>query len=548
MLKKLVIALLLSYLALQAQEPQSLKYFVNINENFKGILTLNNSKKGTEVLYHNISTRDKIPFFAPKKEFTFTKLHGVPTLKTLQVADKSRRVIYDLSKLTADEIDETDVSEEDLPNTVIIYNKNDLPSETLEKREIHTIESLMLSIYETNRIPSEPFYLYEPHKNMLIKVEFKREGSESLEVGDINCDATTYVLKISNRNKRLIRVYTNGYPLKVESFSKKWSFVLIGAGKKRKIHIKNEDIAFKVYKKEILNKYSDHDVKILSQKVDRSHSKPTYVTKFSVVHHASENDIQQFLERYTADNSAIERGKKANSFKFFVTNEDVLDQLAQAFEVEDDKHYWKKSNYSVAATALLKYDTKHKACKIDKDYKEYICGDDEEDIDYKELLEKYLKTKYKKFELSNVDVEENSFGAIGKVHFELKFLEKITNDLLYPYAVEAIQAKYPENQFSNDLEFVKSKKEWIIYVAKKAVYRYTCSNLIREIPTKYKDGKCQVVSKTVHSLDETTRIVKNYIANKYKDLKILGTKVNYSADGATFTYLNDLKKVQNECK
>ena len=102
----------------------------------------------------------------------------------------------------------------------MIFNvKDEVPDYIVEKRLIHTVESLIVDIMETRKIPRDEFYLYEPHKKMLLKVNFQKSSSKKIKVGEKTCETDTYILKISGRNKSLIRVYVNPYPVKVKANS-----------------------------------------------------------------------------------------------------------------------------------------------------------------------------------------------------------------------------------------------------------------------------------------------------------------------------------------
>ncbi len=534
MIKKIATTLLLTFAGLQAQTPPpEMKYFININKDFKGILHFENSKKQTDIKYYNITSRDKIPFYAPTKEFSFTSLNKQPTLKSLIVGNKNKHMVYNLASLSEDAIEEADINAEDIASSAIIYNADDLPSEVLEKKLIHTIESLMLSIYETKKIPKGAFYLYEPHKKMLIKVAFKKEGHERLKIGSKTCSTETDVLEIAGRNKRLIRVYTNGAPLKVESYSKKWSFVIAGVGKTKKVRISNKEIAFKVFKDEVIDKYGDYNVKILSQTVETDMFDKIYMTKFHVSKKLTDKQLKKYLQKYTKNNRRMEYAtSKKDAYVFKVSNSDVMDLLEKKYEIEDDKYYWKESRKVIDLNKLLQFNNQAK----------------DEDSDYEDLLETYLHTKYKDFKISDFKESENAMGKVTKLKYTLSALYPIDNDLLYSFAVKAMQKEYPKNKFTNRLEFVKSKKSWKLYISKSAVQNSACAKVIPLIKSKYKDGMCQQTAQSKHTSDDTKGILASFIARHYKDLDILNTEINYGNDSVSFDYLGDLTKVQNGCK
>lgn len=553
MFKKIATSLLLTFAGLQAQTPpDEMKYFININKDFKGVLHFSNSAKKTDIEYYNITSRDKIPFYAPSKEFSFTTLNKKPTLKTLSVGDISKHMVYNLKSLSEEALEDADINADDVASSAIIYNSDDLPSEVLEKRQIQTIESLMLSIYETKKIPTKPFYLYEPHKKMLIKVVFKKEGNERLRVGSKTCSTQTQVLEIVGRNKRLIRVYSNGAPLKIESYTKKWSFIIAGIGKTKKVRISNKEVAFRVFKDEVLDKYADYNVKILSQDVEDDMFDKVYITKFHVSKKLSKDELKKYLAKYTSGNRRMSfAASKKDAYVFKVDNSDVVDLLEEKYDTKGDNYYWEEKHKTIKAIKLLNFEAKRKNCKVSNSLKNdstLICDGEKESIDYKDVLDDYLEKKYTDFKISDIKEVENNIGNVYKLTYKLKSLQKIDNNLLYSFAIEAMQKKYPKNRFTNKLEFVKSKKEWKLYISKKDVQNYACKKVIPLVQSKYKDGMCQLTAKSTRTSSDTKGILSQFIAKHYKDLEILDTDINYGPDSVSFKYLDDLRKVQNGCK
>ena len=532
MVKILAVIFIMAFSALQAHSSlKEMKYFININKDFKGVLHFNNEIKSTQVNYFNITSRDKIPFYFPSKKFSFTTLNKKPTLKSLLVGNHNKHMIYNLTNLSEEAIEEADINEDDLDSSAIIYNADNLPSEVLEKRLIHTIESLILYISETKKIPTKPFYLYEPHKKMLIKVVFTKEGNKIIDIGSKTCATKSYVLEIAGRNKRLIRIYTNGFPLKIESYTKKWSFIISGVGSTKKVYISNKEIAFRVFKDELLKKYKNYNIKILSQSVKDDVFKKVYVTKFHVSKILTEKRLKSSLLKYTQNNKRIDFVlKQKNAFQYSVKHSDVLELFEDDNEVVDSKQYWGKSIHKkIATNILLKYDRNG-------------------DKNYKNLLTKYLKNKYKFFKISEYKEIKSRFNETNLIKYKLSTLNKISNNILYPYAIKALQNKYPENKFVGVLKFVKYKKEWKLFISKKTVQNYACKNIIPSVNSEFNNGYCQSEGKTIHSAKNVKKILNTFIANNYKDLKVLNTKIEYTQDGVRFNYLDGLTKVENGCQ
>ncbi|SFV58704.1 hypothetical protein MNB_SM-7-1377 [hydrothermal vent metagenome] len=554
MRKGIAVFLLFVSVVLYAEAlPKEIKYFVNIKDNFKGVLYFKSNDNEIEAKYYNISSRDKIPFYAPKKEFTLTTLDGFPTLKTLRVGTISRNIVYDLKSLSSDLIEDADINTKDIDKSAIIYDSDEnLPSAVTEKRAIYTIEALISSIFKTKKIPHGAFYLYEPHKKMLMKVVFVKGDKESVSVGKKSCKAQTYLLKVANRNRRLIRVYSDPYPVKIEAFSKKWSFVIAGVGEPKEIFLSNKEIAFGAFKDEIFKKYGrKYDIKIISQSVQQDMFDKVYVTKFHIAKRVSKNEIKNYLKEYIEDGYIKFSRDPKDAFVFKVSSEDVLDEFEKDYDVVDGKYYWENREDEIDAEDLLGYVARAKECQegeLRKKSLVIVCDGDDEKISYKDAIKIYLKQKYKKFKLKGITKVVNGFDEVEDIRYKVKLLKPIENEKLYSYAIKALLAKYPEYHFPEDMQLVKSKSSWKIYISKSDVQKRACAKFVPEFTTTYKDGMCQNDVVVKNSSSEAKNILSKYLDTHYPDLKILDTEVQYLDDGVRFKYLNDLTKVQNGCK
>ena len=550
MLNKIIPFLLLALMLEASQIPRELKYHINLQQQFKGVLIFQNTNQKTNVEYYNITPRDKIPFYAQKKEFQLTHLQDKPTLEKLNVQNSKKRIVYDLTTLSEDALEEADISQEDVASSSIIYNADDLPSEIIEKRIVHTMESLILSIFETNKIYTKPFYLYEPHKNMLIKVIFKHTGKSNITLNSKVCTSDTYVLQIEGRNKRLVRIYTNGYPLKVESFSKKWSFELAGVGESKRITLKNSDIAFAVYKDALKQKYKQYNIKILSQKVQNDGFSTNYITTFHVEKELPDKVLQSALIHYTKNNANMHYAQtKKEAFAFSVSADEVLDLFEKQYELEDEKHYWKKESKRISSKELLQYVAKKRGCFIPKmgNGKTIKCNKDEEEVNFEDALKEYYAKHYEDYAVEDLIEIKNNFDDIVGVSYTLKTLQKLDDNILSKFATIALQKKYPTNGFKNPLQFIKTRDSWNIYIDKKSVQQYACKTFIPGVKSSFKNGLCEATAQSIHSSQDTKDIVSRYLQQHYKDLFVLNTPIEYGETTVSFSYLNDLSKVENAC-
>ena len=549
MKKILLFTLLFGCLNLMAlQKPYEMKYFVNVGGNFKGVLMFKNQKENTKITYYNISTLDKIPFYAKTKTFAFTKLNGNETLKHIAVTSHSNKLVYDLKKLSTEQLEEVDIAQDDIKNSVIIYDKESTPTDVLEKRLVHSVESLMVYLFEQNTIPTQPFYLYEPHKNMLIKVVFTKSSKQQLQIGSKKCTVDTYILSIKGRSKKLLRVYFNKYPLQVEAYSKKWSYTLAGVGQPKEVRISAKKIVFSMAKAKITKQYGDLNPTISSQKLKKDVFDTLYVTDFSLKKKLENAEIEANLQNYLDSSSSVEFSNSATgAFALEVSKENIIQTLSKTYEV-DGEHYYETKTKTVAIKDLLNKLAKRKGCKV-TNYKEggMLCKGEEESDDFDDYLEEYYKGVYDDFEIDDFTILTDSFDKPSKLHYKLKVEKKITKKVLDSYAKKAIQQHY-NIQLAKSIKPHKVGESWVVYVKKDAVAKYTCRAALRDFKVDYSNNECRAKGQVVYKQDKVQTLMDSYLKKHYKDIFVLKEKVEYDKGVLHFNYLDGMKKVENGCR
>lgn len=544
----------LTCLSLYAQSNLELKYHIDVNDEFKGALTFDSKESNAQVLYYNISERDKIPFYAAQKDFTLTGLQKEQTLGSLIVNEFRNTMKYDLSQLSTDQIEEAGVSQVDVPNSAIIYNKENLPTDVLEKRLIHTIESLILSIYTTTKVPKEPFYLYEPHKNMLMKVRFTNEGEESVEIDGKTCKTTVWLLGIENRDKKLIRLYANPYPVKIEASSKSWAFTIAGAGVSKEITVKKEDIAFSAFAKQIKKKYKNNRVEILGKKVIPHMFDARYETNFKVKQEISDEQIEEQVANYLKN----ERNRKTktsetNAFVYALKEKTVIKAIEEALDTEEEATmYYKKGIQKYMAKDLVFAVAKEKKCDATPLRNEIMCGekrDEKEEVDIEKEAEKTFEAEFAKkkakFKIKEIKATEDGRAVVIKY----EELVPLSDEMKVKYVNQAFKKEFENLSFMpTDYVYDKKQKTYFVYVDKNEVADYACTRIIDGLKAKFVKGICVAEATQVNNKKEVDSLVNDYLYSVYPDLKILNTPVKNDPDSFSFVYLGDLSKVTNGCK
>ena len=549
--REVLLALMLSLFAMTLQA-EEMKYFVNVHDRFKGVLLIDGKRSGYVAKYYNISPHDKIPFYAPKKIFALTTLEGYPTLSSIEVPPMKKEIVYDLTKLSRDDLDDAGVDEEDLKESAIIYNDEHLSEHTTQKLPIHTIESLTTSIFKTKRVPDEPFYLFEPHKKMLIKVEFHKGKNRNVQVDGKSCMATEWILKVYKRNKRLVRVLLTPYPVVVEAFSKKWSFALKGVGEPKNIVLDKKKLAFEAFETELRKQYANYTLKIVSQKIKKEASQTLFETKFRLETGVTPDEIESSIGAYLQGRSNLPSKfshDAKSAFKIAVGDDDVNEYLKEKYDIEDEKHYWNRHVYEIDKRALLQQIADEKEeCNVEESIEgtlQLICDGDAEKVDYKEALEEYLEKKYKErdYKFDGIDEETGRW-----IRYGVKLLEPVTNDMKIE-AVKSLMAKKTDAKLPESLKIYHSGGKYVVYISKKDVGNYVCEKKMPSgLAVRYEKGVCIADGIKRNSEKEANDIVFAYIYEKYPDLKILGIHPKVTPTSISFKYLNDLSKVTNACK
>jgi hypothetical protein len=540
--------IILVLFAIVANADEEIKYAVSIGKKFKGILLIDNGQKDIEAKYYNINSRDRIPFYAPEKEFTLSKVSNFPTLKTLKIGNIDKSIEYNLKSTPSDILEVANIAKEDMKDSAIIFDtKNQLPSDVIEKKQIHTIESLILSIFKTKKIPTKIFYLYEPHKKMLMKVKFLKEGREKIKVGAHMCSADKWVLKLFNRNKRLIRIYVNPYPVYIEAYSHKWSFNITGVGKERKIIVVKKDLAFEKFKKDLQERYKNISLKITSQDIVKDIFDVSYVTSFTVNKKFSNADLKKSLPDYLRNADKITFAKKSkNKVTFSISKKDIYNVIKEDYKIKGD-FYVVKERKMLKISELRDFFARKDGCKIDSMYlNKMICGSEKKEITAKNSLEKYLKEKYRKFNINDIESKDDNFDKI--ITFTLEYKKKIDNRFLSIYVMKAFKNKYKRFDLQKVHEVKKIGDKYYIDISLDAVGKYICKQTFPSLQVEYANNICLAKGIYKKKAEDVNEIVNMYLYKAYPDLKILNTKITDTGDSYKFYYLNSLRKITHACK
>ncbi len=231
----LVFTLLMSYLLGQSfsiDKNIQLKYKFTKANKIKGqlLITKNNSRILSK--YYNISKSDKVPFYDKNKEFNFKIVDKKMIFNSLKNNGVRKTFTYDLLTADPDLLDMIGLAEPDIPTSSIIFDATGNVEYSVNKMQVFSAESLIIAIATQTLDIKDIFYLYEPKKNILFKVQLQNKGDTTINIDNNKIETTLYQLALVGGKKRLLNIYITpkGTPVKVESTKKRWSFDLIATG------------------------------------------------------------------------------------------------------------------------------------------------------------------------------------------------------------------------------------------------------------------------------------------------------------------------------
>jgi hypothetical protein len=565
----LLVVLWVSLFSSIFNEKSNFKYLISINNETRGVLYLKTLQDYTEANYYGINKNDKILFYAKEKDFKVAKVFNNITLQKLNVDGIENEFLYDLSEVPEEIIEDSGLVQVDLKDSIIILDKKEnTPAYTLPRKPIHTMDSLIKTLFFNKDILNKEFYLFEPQSSMLLKVAFSKDSKESIKIADKKCNTTVYTLSIVGKNKNLIHLYMSSVPLRIEAYSKKWSFDLIGAGEERRVTINKSKLITKLLRKGIESKYEKkYDLKDIDIR-----NKPfsnNYSVSYIVSKKIDEDLIKDFLptyiseyRKYKSKKSTNTSGYKKDYYRYEVSFKDVIAYLENEKDVSivDGKFYWKKVKDTLEKRKLQDFAAKKMGCKRDKDdYESVICKQKTKEldpdkkskaksiskkIDIEKMVSLYLKEKHPRLDYKKVEVDEES-----DTHYSVVTNEKV---IITPRELSnAIKKVFKKEHKGLDTKYFDVRKntkdkKYVVKIYKKDVANAACQDYLEPINTSkirdskivYKNNRCYLKQHYTVKGSEANSIFDKYLKIKYPDLHYINVDKQINGDNVTFPYLS----------
>ncbi len=531
-MKKLLTLLLVA----QTLFASELLYEIKVKNQIKGALTLSEQSKALKVDYHKITKRDKIAFFAPRKEVLLTKILGTMGAKEVKVDAIANKIKYDLSHLSEELIEYSGISQDELKVSAIIIDKQSHTT-TLDKLPIHTMESFIYTIFIEKKLWTKPFYLYEPQRKMLIKVVLKPDGSQSIKVGGKSCEAKVHKLFIHNRKKVLARIYTNPYPVMIEAASKSWSFTFKGS-KNRSFSVLKAPIYLKHFAEEKSKTYDAFGFKVLKEEKNIAKLSTTFSLEKSI----DDDKIQSYAKAYLAVAKKAFTKSMDDDFVYKVSKNDVKSMMKKRYKLIDFSSYKKTLKYKVGKTVLMKIAIlEHPSCRPHMTDPDRIqCGPEDEKVDLEKYVKEYLTKKYGKYKNLDVDEEDNYFeGSFVQV-------ETFTNTEKKNFTYAALMHKYPRIGLDTLPLIQEGEDTFSVHINKQGLADFACNE---ELPLAaiFKSKGCKAVKTIAHKTSMVNAFVKAKIYKEHPLLNILNVSIQDKKVSFDFTYRGDLGEVNHAC-
>ncbi len=553
-------------LALGLNDKSDLKYLITINDENRGVLYMNLREEGTSVKYHGISKNDKILFYADNKNYTLKKVLGLTTLDDLKVDGFDNSFIYDLAQASADMVEESGLSAVDMQNSIIILDdKEGLPSYTLEKYAVHTMDSLIQTLFIDKSLLTQTFYLFEPQSNVLLKVAFAKDAKQKFSLGDMKCESDVYALSLVGKNKTLVNIYMGKVPYRIEANSKKWRFDLIGAGQPRQIVLNKSEQIIKLLKSEIQKDFKGkYSFKKLD--VDYDRSRFAYTTHFQLSSEMDEDEVKKHLPTYIENyrGGAPKMGPKDKVFAYKVKYKDALKAYEKKYDVdiEDGKFYWKKGKIKPSIKKIKEFAAKKMGCSAQtKENDEVLCKDKdgkakEKEFDVEDMIVEYIKSNNPEYDPKEIDLDDTK-----KTVYVVKVRKKMTlkSSDIERAARAVFKKKYEKLNFSRFPLSRDEDENYVIKISKVDVANKACLTQFKHrrlngkktTPSYHADDeKCYLQVQEGISSDKAESMFKTHLERKYPDLKWIDSHMTSDgADRVKFLYLDleSYKGQLNEC-
>jgi len=549
-------------LGLALNEENELKYLITINGENRGVLYMKSGEEGTVVDYNGISKNDKILFYAENKKFKLLNTSDFLSLEFLEVNAMEHDFIYDASKASEEMIEDSGLAQVDIAESLFIVDrKEDTLAYAFEKYAVHTMDSMIEALFIDKSVLQKPFYLYEPQSNVLLKVAFAKEPKATVELATRTCKTDVYTLGIIGKNKNLIYVYLGDVPHRIEAFSKKWSFDLIGAGKPKNLTL-NKSKEITTYLEKKVKKTFKKGYKISNVKANYANN--SYKTSFKLVSEMDEKEIEKHLPEFTknyrrGDDVSVKKGEEA--FTYELDYDDVVKFFAKKnkVKVKDDKFYWKTGKLSIPKKSLKEYVAKKMGCSaISKEKDEVMCVKDgkkkAKEFDIEDELSAYIVSKYANKYDKDIDLDDET-----KSVYKVKTRKKIplTKNELLPAAKQLFNKENKKLRLDRFPIRMNKDKEYVITISENAVARSACKRHFthkslrgKQQSMNYKDEKCSLNVKYTVPQSKADEIFNENLNMNYPDLAFMKPKMHDDGQGkVSFLYLNldAYKGKMNEC-
>jgi len=447
----------------------------------------------------------------------------------------------------------------DLPTSMIILDDvENAPEYTLPKLAIHTMDSLVKALFYDKKILKEQFYLYEPQNSLLLKVAFKKNAKKTITIAGKKVKADVYTMYMSGKNKKLVNIYVKNVPLKIEAYSKKWDFELIGLGKRHRVEIHKDDVIIKLLKNKIKQQFSSYKMSPIHIKLDNFE----YRVRYTIDDEINKKHLKNYINEYARNYSKYAQvapndlnGQDTDDyFVYRVKFKDVIKYIEKDKEVDvvDNKYYWKSVKKYILKRKLQEFVSKKTGCKHISDPKKdlkFLCKNNEEvEYDVEDMMAEYIKENKPKYDYKSVDVEDGS--TRGEYNIETREKKELSSATLARTAKKLFRKKYDDVKLNQFKLFQNEDKDYIIMVSKNAVGYVACMDKFKSIYKKgsavsYKDGKCEIKQDYNYPSAKAQKLFDNYLDSNYPDLKFMDVDVMSDRGMVTFQYL-DLKELDND--
>lgn len=516
--------------SLNINKDTNLQYYMKKNNQYIGMFLINKKKNNLTTKYYNLNSAYKVPFYDTNtKEYTYNIIDNKLILDKLKIGKIERSFKYDLSELSSDMIDYIGVTKVDISTRSVIFDK-DTPDYTIDKQQIHSVESLLVSIMTDTFDYNSKFFLYEPQKKLLLDVKMIKQKNTTISINNKMIHTKEYLLQVTNGSKRLLKIYITkkGTPVRVASTKGRWSFDLVGVGNFQKIKI---DIKDNLLNENMKKLNRNANLTLLNQNYI-SNSQEHIVQSDAILDIGRLSD-EKFLEAFTS--KALTTVYNSDTKKISVSLEQILDYIEKKISMKHKSGYLfeKKISDSIYYSTFVNYYKSYvdRNCKdnINEDGETILeCAGKEKKEFSKEEINKVLKKHIDRKDIKDL---EYSISYDKQVYsYSYKIQKQYSQSNIKDYAKEIILEKF--NKYVNFLDsyLLSNENEFFILVSTEAIKENICkekAKKIKAINSNYKNSQCYIKLENRYSFRNYNKKINRYILNKYKALKWMDKKINY---------------------